>query len=254
MDYAYEMKQLVIKLAAYGRTIDPNFIVIPHNTPQLGLINDCNSIFYCQIDLNFTQMIDAWAVSNLLYGANQDDTATPSQTSNNTLQYLKLLKSSGEKIMVIDYCWTFANLLTSYSQNNKNGFISYANYRSLASLPAKPANPFNVNKNNITTIKDAKNFLFLINPSTFASKFDFLLKINVTNFDMLIISPYANQTSMYEPNELNQLKKKRNGGKRLVICYLNVGEASDYLPYWNNTWQSCNGIIDDENPGIENFF
>jgi cysteinyl-tRNA synthetase len=245
------MKQLVVKLAAYGRSINPKFLVITHNTPELAMASDCDTtVASCQLDRNFTNIVDAWAVSNLLYGADQDDAATPVSITNKTLPYLRLLKSAGEKVMVMDFCWTFSNLLNSYAQNNRYGFISYANYRSLASMPAKPAKPFNMNSRNVTSPADAKNFIFLVNPTNFASKFDFLFKINVTNFDMLVISPYANQTNMYGANELSKIKTKQIGGKRLVICYLNVGEASDYLPYWDNSWQSCSGFVDGENPGI----
>jgi cysteinyl-tRNA synthetase len=245
------MKKFVVNLANYARTLKPDFLIITHNTPQLGMINYCeDNTSMCQIDTNFTQIVDAFAVSNLFYGLVQDDQVTPSAATNLTLSYLGLLKKAGETIMVIDYCWSSGNVFNSYFLNNyKNGFISYANYRSLASLPTIPATPFLQNRKNISSPNDANNFLFVVNTENFKSKFDFMVKVSVTNYDMLVISPYLNQTQMYSASDLTRIKRKFNGGKRLLICYLNVGEASDYLPYWQRSWQACSGFIDAENPG-----
>jgi cysteinyl-tRNA synthetase len=38
--------------------------------------------------------------------------------------------------------------------------------------------------------------------------------------------------------EINQLRSKANGGKRLVICYMSIGEAEDYRYYWQSSWNS----------------
>jgi len=46
-----------------------------------------------------------------------------------------------------------------------------------------------------------------------------------------------------------QLKKKANGGKRLVICYMSIGEAEDYRYYWNADWvNNPPEWLDGENP------
>ena len=33
-------------------------------------------------------------------------------------------------------------------------------------------------------------------------------------------------------NEIIALKTKKNGGQRLVIAYMSIGEAEDYRFYW----------------------
>ena len=35
----------------------------------------------------------------------------------------------------------------------------------------------------------------------------------------------------YTAAEILELKTKHNGGKRLVICYMSIGEAEDYRYY-----------------------
>ena len=38
--------------------------------------------------------------------------------------------------------------------------------------------------------------------------------------------------------EINQLRRKGNGGSRLIIAYMSIGEAEDYRYYWDNSWNS----------------
>ena len=45
---------------------------------------------------------------------------------------------------------------------------------------------------------------------------------------------FFNVDKLYKTIE--ELKIKNNGGKRLVIAYLSIGEAEDYRFYWNKKW------------------
>jgi cysteinyl-tRNA synthetase len=42
----------------------------------------------------------------------------------------------------------------------------------------------------------------------------------------------------FTSEEIIRLKSKANGGTRLVICYMSIGEAEDYRYYWNSAWQN----------------
>ncbi len=37
-------------------------------------------------------------------------------------------------------------------------------------------------------------------------------------------------------NEVESLMVKANGGKRLVVAYMSIGEAEDYRYYWKDEW------------------
>ena len=41
---------------------------------------------------------------------------------------------------------------------------------------------------------------------------------------------------IFSSDEINQLRQKSNGGKRLVISYMSIGEAENYRYYWNDNW------------------
>ncbi|HUY00559.1 MAG TPA: endo alpha-1,4 polygalactosaminidase, partial [Candidatus Deferrimicrobium sp.] len=93
-----------------------------------------------------------------------------------------------------------------------------------------------------------QNFLYLINPSSFPNKTAFLDAIRATNYDLVLIDLF------YEEEQLNQtevasLKVKANGGARLVIAYMSIGEAEDYRYYWQSAWTTNPpSWVEEENP------
>jgi len=59
-----------------------------------------------------------------------------------------------------------------------------------------------------------------------------------TNYDMLIVEPGFNFKE--EPYDVvylvNKLKRKSNGEKRIVLAYIDIGQAEDYRDYWQDNW------------------
>ncbi|GAB4294062.1 MAG: hypothetical protein Kow0068_18960 [Marinilabiliales bacterium] len=149
---------------------------------------------------------------------------------------MQICETNNVQVLVTDYCSSTSYIDDSYSKNNNYGFISIATERELNIIPAYPTKPYNENTNDINLISDAKNFLYLINPENFASKNDFINSIKSTNYDLIIMDLFFNDTE-FTVNEINMLKTKANGGKRLVICYMSIGEAENYRYYWQDDWK-----------------
>lgn len=56
-------------------------------------------------------------------------------------------------------------------------------------------------------------------------------------YDVLVID-FARQTVPFTQAEIAAMKKKPDGSRRLVICYISIGEAEDYRYYWGDrAWQ-----------------
>jgi cysteinyl-tRNA synthetase len=87
---------------------------------------------------------------------------------------------------VIDYCTNTTKIKDSFTKSFNLGFISMASNNLLNAMPVYPNNPFNMNKNNIIKLADAKNIFFIINPDTFSSRFDYILKLRSLNHDTLM--------------------------------------------------------------------
>ena len=58
-----------------------------------------------------------------------------------------------------------------------------------------------------------------------------------STYDLLVIdagTPYPG--SEYTTRDLRRLKRKPDGTRRLVVAYMNIGEAEDYRYYWKTAW------------------
>ena len=249
IDYAYEMRMLIISLANYARTLNPNFLIVPQNVPSLMLIDDTQNATLGQVDINFISIIDGWCIEDLFYGANQDNVASLPYVTQTLLPYLERAKNTFDlPIFEIDYAWSFSNIMDSLAKNKKYGFIPYVANRSLNSFAAFSSFPLNENLNNVTDLAEAQNWLYLTNTSLFHSKYDFLFRLQVTNYDVVVISPFWNKTMLLNETELNSVKLKLNGARRQVMCQLSVGEVQSSMPYWQSSFSTCNGFIDSDNP------
>lgn len=80
-----------------------------------------------------------------------------------------------------------------------------------------------------------KNYLLLLNPEKFSDINQYFEYLKNTDFDLLLIEPSHNGVFLTK-SQVEQLKTKKNGGKRIVISYLSIGEAEDYRGYWKKEW------------------
>lgn len=64
--------------------------------------------------------------------------------------------------------------------------------------------------------------------------------IAASSLDLIVIDPIIDATTGRGPSaeELQRLKHKPNGERRLVLAYLSVGAAEEYRPYWSPHWRA----------------
>jgi cysteinyl-tRNA synthetase len=234
IDYRQKMREFVMDLGTYAKSYDSNFLIIPQNGQEL-LTN--NGEGNGKVQISYIESIDATGRESMFYGYYTDDEETPEEDKQHLLDLCLLCEQYNVKVLATDYCFSQSKMDNSYLLNEQNGFISFAaDERELDNIPAYPLIPHNENSDNVTKITQAKNFLYLINSENFATKQDFIDAVSSTNYDMLIIDLFHNETA-YSSTEIARLKTKQNGGDRLVICYLSIGEAEDYRYYWQASWK-----------------
>ena len=251
-DYRAEMRSFVVELSKYSKAIDSDFIIIPQNGQEL--ISD-NGEGGGDPQTEYINAIDATGRESMFYGYYNDDEETPSEDKQHLLNLCIMCEQNNIEVLTTDYCFTQSKMDDSYAINQQNNFISFAaDKRELNNIPAYPSIPHNENSNDITNISQAKNFLYLINSENYSSKQDFINAVSVTNYDIVLMDLYHNEAA-YTLTEINSLKLKANGGKRLIICYMSIGEAEDYRYYWNNDWITNKPLwLDAENPEWEGNF
>jgi len=250
IDFKQEMRDFVIGISEYSKINNPDFFIIPQNGIELVTSNGEED---GSLHTAYLSAIDGNGQEDLFYGYDNDDQATPTDDNTYLKTFLDKSKNTGNIILVTDYCSTPAKMDNSYNQNNAAGYVSFAaNHRELNNIPNYPSSIYGVNNGVITTLSEVKNFLYLINPENYISKTDLINAVTSTNYDLLIMDLFFNDGTEFTATEINQMKNKANGGKRLVISYMSIGEAEDYRYYWQSGWRPNNpSWLDAENPDWE---
>lgn len=234
IDYKEEMRTFVKEISAFAKNQDPDFIVIPQNGHRLvSSTGEPNGTAVT----SYLEAVDALGQEDLYYGYELDDLATPDDAIKYLEFFLDLGKAANKKIFVTDYASTQSKMTDSYLKNSVRGYVSFAaDQRDLNNIPSYPTPIWSESTGSVTNIQDANNFLYLINPGAFESKVEFLTSISETNYDMIIMDAFY-MGEMLTSTDLELIRTKANGGTRLLISYMSVGEAEDYRYYWDSTWE-----------------
>lgn len=246
IDYQKEMRTFVQEISTYAREQNPDFIVIPQNGHRL--VSD-NGLWNGNPDTSYLNSIDGLGQESLYYGNKGDDLNTSKEMIDYLEFYLDIGKQFGKTVLTTDYTFTPSKMDSSFIRNLQKGYVSFAaDRRALDNIPLYPENISNENSTSVKKLSDAKNFLYLINPGAYSSKEEFIADISGTNYDAVIIDAFYLGTLLTK-TDIDQLKTKANGGSRLVISYMSIGEAETYRYYWDETWTPGNPEwIVEENP------
>ena len=235
-NYREEMRNFVIEISNYAESIKPDFIIIPQNGHELLTINSEDT---GNIAVEYMSAIDGIGREDLFYGYDEDNVLTPTNAKNEMILFMDIAEGNNVEVLVTDYCSTPPFMDDSYSKSEERHYISFAaNDRELKNIPSYPEKPNNVNDSNITKLSEAKNFLYIINPDGFTDKTSFFNTIKQTNYDLIIMDLYDINSDKLSSADIISLKTKANGGSRLVIAYMSIGEAENYRFYWNESWES----------------
>lgn len=230
------MRDFVQNISVYAKNLKPDFAIIPQNGQELITVDlEPNGI----PAFNYLNAIDGIGREDLFYGYDLDNVATLKEDTDYMMAFLNIAKNNNLKVLVTDYCSTPSYIDNSYNKNFNNGFISFgADSRELDRIPTYPGTPYHVNSNDITTIQDAKNFLYFLSPDNiYSTKSEFLNAIAATNYDIFIMDLFFMGQAL-DTNDINILKTKANGGERFIIAYMSIGEAEDYRYYWQSSWET----------------
>lgn len=224
LDKKAEMKKLILKI----REESPkDFIIIPQN--GTGIYFKENE----EIDEDMLDAVDGITQESLFYGYPKYNSKTPSEEKNNLLKNLKILKKLDKIIMIVNYTDSRYGIWKSKRLTKDNDFLNYCpKDREVTEIEDKIS--FKNNKD-ITHLSDAKNFLYLLNPEKYRHKAQYLDILSQTEYDVLIIDSYFKGIKL-TLEDINKLKNKPQGGKRLVISYFSVGEGEKYRKYWKKEW------------------
>ena len=249
IDYRQAMRGFVEGISAYAKSAHPGFLVIPQNGEALLTSEGSPEDPLAQ---DYIGAIDGQGREDLFYGYDDDNEPTPAAAQEEMLGMMDLAEAQGVQGLVIDYCWTHSRMDNSYTSNAAHGFVSYAaEDRGVNALPSYPEAPYAQHAGDVTTLAGAKNMLYLLDPGEFPSREAYLSALEDTNFDLFVMDLFYNDAAL-TAQETARLHTKANGGHRLLVAYMSIGEAESYRYYWQSAWQTGNPAwLDAENPDWE---
>lgn len=247
IDYKEEMKTLVKEISEYSKARKEDFIVIIQNAEEVIYNEEEN------IDYDFLEHIDGIGKESLFFGYEGDDERTEDEVTNYSKELLNLYRENNKKVLVIDYCSKEENIRETYNKCRSNDFISFvANKRELDERPYYFESIIEENNNDINSLSEVKNFLYLINPRNYSSKEDLINEISQSNYDLIIMDLFLYDEISFTAEEIERLKIKNNGGQRQVISYMSIGEAESYRYYWSQlSTKEKKVLINEENENWE---
>lgn len=221
------MQKFVIELSEYAKGIDPNFAIIPQNGAELSFNN-----LDTQEDLNepYLAAIDGIGIEELYYNG----------TWNKDGLRVSMLNQIKDKktILVSDFVSDDFDTYDAYEDIIFDHFVPFVRSSTNYDYIEIPTIVTNENNEDINSMSDVQNYLYLIGASEeqFNSKEELLQAISQTNFDLIILDLEFGSGN-FNANDLQALKTKSNGAKRMVISYINVGAAEKYRYYFQEDWR-----------------
>lgn len=203
---------------------------------KIVILQNGSNIYYNDnvFDKEFLKFVDGIGQESFLFGSEGEiGKATSLKDREYLLENLLPLQKEGKKILTINYSNNKNDDYEIKKINKRYGFIGERIKTFSANYFNTPLNFFN--KKNIYELDEVENFLYLLNPNKFRSKKEYFNALKNTNYDLIIIEPSFNG-EFFLQNEIEILKYKKTGERRLVIVYLSIGEAENYREYWEKNW------------------
>ena len=240
---ALKMQRFIINISKYARSVDSSFIIIPQNGVELAfrkLNPDAGK------NTSYLNAIDGIAVEDLFFDGKV-------KTDKYRLEMLRKIKPQKE-ILFSDYITDSKAVKTIASKANNENFLFFPRRSTNEHYQYIPKKIQNENANDILKLSDARNYLYLINPAQFENKAAYFKAIAATNYDLVAIDLFYDDIPLTAA-ETESLKTKANGGKRLVVSYVNIGAAENWRYYWKKDWGINNPLcIKKQYEGYDNEF
>jgi cysteinyl-tRNA synthetase len=240
------MRAFVVELSSRVKARLPGFQIITQNGNELFSAEQGS-----RLSAAYAAALDAVGQESLWYGNPAPNKSSPAEERAYMSTLLRGIRALGKSVLVTDYCDRPDLVADAQSRNAAEGFLSFpAHRRALDGIPPLPTSPPGLNSADIHAVGDARNFLYLINPEkvAFPTRRHVLDALAGTPHDVIIIDLFFEDQALTQA-DLDRLRFKPQGGRRLLIAYLSIGEAEDYRYYWQPAWKTRPPAwLDAENP------
>jgi cysteinyl-tRNA synthetase len=119
-----EMVAFVRAISEHAKAVDPDFLIIPQNAPELGRIPA------------YLEAVDGVAQEGPYYGYDEPDQATPAEVTAELEEHLDRFTAAGKLVLVVDYASSPENVTDAYGRAAAKGYAATVTDVALAGPPA----------------------------------------------------------------------------------------------------------------------
>ncbi|MDA0240824.1 MAG: hypothetical protein O3A84_12470 [Proteobacteria bacterium] len=240
-----QMRSLVSDISRTARKLNPNFVVLVQDGLDLIEQTDAGDATQKVASSPFIRAIDGVLIRGMFFRPPTPKVDTPfsrthEKTTAELLRLANLAKTRGLTILTTDF--TVGSKMTQeyIKSSGDRGFIPFAaSVRGFFfdAIPKFPNRPRNENPKSITGLGQIKNYLYLTNSSAYDRQEEFVLALADTNYDAVIVDVLHRGRRPFTKRSVDGMKFKKLGSRRLVLAYMNVGNAETFRYYWQPTWR-----------------
>lgn len=240
VDFREQMRNLIQSISAYGRTLNPGFVVVADG--GLALVGKPDPL---DPDRVFPASAYGRAIDGVMERELLDETVTTPEgkLDPNLQQAVERRKADLERagamaltIFDLEFDTQPGSIDKKYQDAEARGFVPYvAPGADLIRMADHPASAFRANPNSLTALKAAKNFVSLSSAQGFGTTDDYIRALRGTNFDVVVVDVFANGTPL-TAQQVDLLKYKKLGSRRLVLAQINVATAAPFQYFWQAGW------------------
>jgi len=239
-NYRDEMRRLVMNVADFARKSDPGFVIITHN--GLDLLEKIDDVDQRKVYPARAYMLSVDAVMQdaMFYGFEAFGKPTPKDRKDQLARLVTLAKQNRIKLLTMDFVAEPKLIDSVLAESRKEGFLPFVAHKDLSvinGIPPYPKRPFRENPNNILSMSEAENFLYLRDTSAMGLEVEAALKIHDTNYDIVVVDVFHGRKP-FTRRAVETMRYKNLGARRMVLARMDVGTAANYRYYWQANWQS----------------
>lgn len=233
---AEQMQEFVLNIAGYARNFDDSFIIIVQNGEELAFNNADTAGGVSNLHKAFFNTVDA-------FSAEEVHCAGTYNVDDYRREILLMLgpgyKDNNERkvIMVSDYMLDLNDYYNVSYMAGEYGLLSFIRFADNYDYSQIPDNGYSELNRDITSIYLVHDYLCLLSNKNFSDRMQMLNLIASTYYDLVIIDPFFDE-NMLTPADVDLIRFRPNGTKRLVIAHVSIGSAENYRYYWQNSWNS----------------
>ncbi|HVI49831.1 MAG TPA: hypothetical protein VM661_01330 [Candidatus Sulfotelmatobacter sp.] len=187
---------------------------------------------------DYLNAIDGMVVDGLYCGHDSYGVQTGPTAAKPLHQAVSVLQQAKRQVFAVDYAKDQQAVADIRKAAAGEKVVSYVDQEGDMSLSAVPRDrPAAENPNHVLKLADARNWLPSLQGDKFSNRQAWIDALKPTSFDLLVIDPFWRKESFVKA-DIDALKTKPFGSRRLVFARLPVGLAAPQRWYWKKEWQT----------------